>query len=53
MRAKTLEPLAGMLEETNPDCSRMLQTAGRLEEMVVAELGRELPMEESNLYFPD
>jgi hypothetical protein len=28
-----------MLAETNPDCSKMFQTAGRLEEMVVAELG--------------
>jgi citrate synthase len=38
-RAKVLAPLAGMLAETNPDCSRMLHTAERLEEMVVAELG--------------
>jgi len=38
-RAKVLAPLAGMLAETNPDCSKMLQTAGRLEKMVVAELG--------------
>lgn len=38
-RAKVLAPLAGMLAETNPDCSKMLQTAGRLEEMVVSELG--------------
>jgi citrate synthase len=28
-----------MLAETNPDCSKMLHTARRLEEMVVAELG--------------
>jgi citrate synthase len=38
-RAKVLGPLAGMLAETNPDCSKMLHTARRLEEMVVAELG--------------
>jgi citrate synthase len=40
-RAKVLCPLAGMLAETNPDCSKMLHTAERLEEMVVAELGKE------------
>jgi len=28
-----------MLAETNPDCSKMLPTAERLEETVVAELG--------------
>jgi citrate synthase len=38
-RAKVLAPLAGMLADTNPDCSKMLQTAGKLEELVVGELG--------------
>jgi citrate synthase len=40
-RAKVLAPLAGMLAETNLDCSKMLLTAERLEEMVVAELGKD------------
>lgn len=38
-RAKILAPLASMLAEMNPDCSRMLHIAGRLEEMVITELG--------------
>ena len=33
-RAKVLAPLAGMLAETNPDCSKMLHTAEKLEEWI-------------------
>lgn len=40
-RARVLAPLAGMMAESNPDCSQMYATAKGLEEMVVSDLGAE------------